>query len=214
MSRPDCVKLREAFDHKEAKSLEAALKSACSGEPNFMKACLTLISGDLSQCPLGSDKEPDEDEHDMAVAGARARTAAESHFNRQQVVERGEKLRKDGNINEEDELPSFDYENSGARSNDIVTLSQALKDAETVREELDRFKETIKDEILATRETWLAIHSHCYETETWIGTLRSQVSNLRLFDVRRGDPLESTSGAPGGSLSKTGRSSSASKRKV
>ena len=44
-------------------------------------------------------------------------------------------------------------------------LSAALKEAEECRDALDRFKDIVKDEIIATKETYFAIHSHCYETE-------------------------------------------------
>ena len=47
----------------------------------------------------------------------------------------------------------------------IAELSAALKEAEECRDALDRFKDIVKDEIIATKETYFAIHSHCYETE-------------------------------------------------
>jgi hypothetical protein len=142
--------------------------------------------------PLGADKEPWEDEMEIAQAGARAREASESHYNRQAVFEKGEQLRKAaaGSGGDDDDVPSFDYEGR-CRTNDVNQLAAALKEVEDVKEQLDKFKETVKDEIIATKETYFAIHSHCYETETWIGTLRSHVSNLRLFDTRRDAPAAS-----------------------
>ena len=47
-------------------------------------------------------------------------------------------------------------------------LSAALKEAEECRDALDRFKDIVKDEIIATKETYFAIHSHCYETEVCV----------------------------------------------
>lgn len=184
LSRPECQKLREAYDKSDfGRSLEASLKASLSSESNFQKACLNLVTGDLSMCPLGSDKEPHEDEADLNLAGKRARETAEDHYNRQKVFDRGELLKKEMKISDDDEIPSFDLDKRN--SSDIKELTDALEELESLRETLDRLKETIKEEIIATKETYFAIHSHCYETETVIGLLRSHVSNLKLYDVRR-----------------------------
>ena len=58
LSRPECVKLREAYDNNKeicggGRSLEAALKAATTSEPNFFRACQTLMSGDNTLTPLG-----------------------------------------------------------------------------------------------------------------------------------------------------------------
>jgi len=64
LSRPDCVKLRDAYDRIfSSSSLDAKLRHTLH-KGHFQKACLDLISGDTSITPTGSDNEPEDDERE------------------------------------------------------------------------------------------------------------------------------------------------------
>ena len=61
----------------------------------------------------------------------------------------------------------------------------------------------MKDEIIATKQTYFAISSANYESEMWIGTLRSHISNLRGFDTKRNLVAQKEGGGGGISKSKS-----------
>ena len=65
-----------------------------SGESNFMKACLTLVSGDMTHSPLGSDREAGEDEKAVIGAGIRCRETAERAYKRKDIMDKGEVSQK------------------------------------------------------------------------------------------------------------------------
>lgn len=226
VARWECVKVKEAFDLAQGdkgRGLEASLRNALSSEAHFLRACLALISGDLSQCPMGSDREKGEDEIEVAKAGVRARAVAEENYKRQAVFEKGEAIRNAANaakkkgakkdketssnndgvasdpgsgttspvvsaaavaLDDDEEIPNFVLD-ARCKGNDILELTAAAKEAEEVDEQLTRFRETVKDEIIATKESYMAISSHCYETETWIGVLRNHINCLKAFNERR-----------------------------
>jgi hypothetical protein len=188
VARWECVKIREAYDKADyGRTLDASLKVACTSEQNFLRALMLLICGDLSMTPLGSDKELGEDEMDVANAGNRARIVAVEQYDRQSIFEKGDKLRKlnDTSNGAEDDIPNFDLDER-TRSNDPVELTAAMKELDEVKTQLDTFKETVKDEVIAIKESYFAISSHCYETETWIGLLRSHIRALRDYEMQRG----------------------------
>lgn len=100
LARWECVKLREAYDHQAAvkgggKTLEFELKKVIVTEPNFLRACLSLIMGDKSLTPLGSDAEAGEDEMAIQKGGTRAREAAEQKYRKKEFFERGEEIEKE-----------------------------------------------------------------------------------------------------------------------
>ncbi len=190
------MKIREAFDKAASntgRSLDASFRACCSGETHYLQALLCLISGDMSESPLGSDKEEGEDEEDAVRAGTRARETAFANYRKQDVFERGESLRKTlkkeksayfGTDPDNDEIPNFVLDDR-ARSTDVQVLFAIQQEANDVQEALDSFKDTVKDEVLAMKESYFAITSHCYETETWIGILRGHVRCLKKFNDNR-----------------------------
>jgi hypothetical protein len=185
VTRWECVKIREAYDKADyGRSLDAALKVACTSEPNFLRALLLLISGDVAMNPIGSDKELGEDEKDASAAGNRSRQMALEQYDKQAVFEKGDKLRKasDSTGGQEEDIPNFDMDDR-TRTNDVVVLSAAMKELDEVKAQLDSFKETVRDEIVAIKESYFAIHSHCYETETWIGLIRNHIRALRDYEI-------------------------------
>ena len=182
LSRWEWVRVREAYDKADyGRTLDASLKNACSSEPNFARALQLLYCGEVMLCPVGTDKELGEDEADVTNAGNRARLVSLEQYDRQSVFEKGDKLRRaGGDATADDDIPNFDM-NEKCRSNEVSVLSAALKELEEVKNQLDTLKETAKDEIVAIKESYFAISSHCYETETWIGLLKSHVKSLKTF---------------------------------
>lgn len=89
-----------------------------------------------------------------------------------------------GEEDDVDEIPNIKRDDR-FDSDDIVILSSALKEAEGVCDELDGFKKSIKEDVLASKENHFALDCHCHEAETWIAILRGHNASLRNFKERR-----------------------------
>jgi hypothetical protein len=189
-ARWECAKIREAYDKGGyGRSLEAAFKYCCSSEPNFLRALTLLISGEASLTPMGSDRELGEDEHEATKAGRRARIAAEERYEKKRIIAAGEEIykgRRSGVSSlfsgdpENEDIPNFEI-SAKCRSSDMAELTSSLRQAQEVDEKLDCFKDELKDELLAIKENYFAVCSHCYEMETWIAIFRGHVRCLKTF---------------------------------
>lgn len=186
-------KIKEAYDKGgHGRTLEASLKVHCSSEPLLLKALMLMISGDNTLSPLGSDREQGEDESEATRAGRRARLAATEKYNKKSVIAKGTELLKQNKSSvgimfgdaDDDDIPNFAII-SAYRSNDIVDLTTGLRKAESVLEAINSLKDNLMDEIQSLKESYWAIISHCYETETWLSILRNHVKNIKAFNSRR-----------------------------
>jgi hypothetical protein len=227
LSRWECAKVKEAYDRGgNGKTLEQALKTVLKG--HYLMCCLTLISGDLSLSPLGSDKEEGEDEAEAEKEGERARKVAEVNYRKERMMERGEQILRDGRYyrrgggggggggshrghdddddgddnNEEDEYQSFYWDIVKGRFMDMGKLVAQVEDARDALQSVMRYKTRLIDEIAGTKDVYFAITKHCYETETWIRILSTHVKCLTDFVARR-DKAAAIGGQGVGSQKKT-----------
>lgn len=94
MSRPDCVKVKLAYNRLGFKrTLDEAFRVVLKGQTNYMNACLMLISEDMSLTPLGTDKELQEEEIEIGREAERLVDAEISNqYNRTTMMEKGEMI--------------------------------------------------------------------------------------------------------------------------
>ncbi len=57
----------------------------------------------------------------IAIAGVRARETAEEHYKRQEVYEKGERLRKERSATDDEDVPNFDYDGKAKSSDPLVS---------------------------------------------------------------------------------------------
>jgi len=95
LSRWECAEVRKRFDKAggSKKTLEVAIKNNVK-DKHYQQALLLLISGDLSQAPMASDREEGEDEAEVIKEGDRARKLAEDAYNSKKTAERGKQHSK------------------------------------------------------------------------------------------------------------------------
>lgn len=94
LSRPDCVKVKLAYNRLGFKrTLDEAIRTTLKSQPNYMNACLMLISEDMSMTPLGTDKELEEEELEIGREAERLVDAdVGNQYNRATMVEKGEAI--------------------------------------------------------------------------------------------------------------------------
>ena len=93
MSRPHCVRLRDAYNRLAFKRpLDEALKATLKGQANYLLACQILISDDMSLTPLGSDKEIEHEEIEVGREADRQVAAVMNQYKKEKVIERGEAI--------------------------------------------------------------------------------------------------------------------------
>ena len=92
LSRPDCIRLKDAYDRGDYKrTLEQALKSSLT-KGNLQKAFLDLITSDPKSNPVGTDREFDEEVKAAVGEGERAKKLAESNYKQSTTIQRGDSL--------------------------------------------------------------------------------------------------------------------------
>lgn len=92
LSRPDCVRLRDAYDRIfDGRSLDATIKQTLH-KGHFQKACSDLISGDNSITPTGSDNEPEDDDREADREAERLVQVDIINYKQDKVISRGEQL--------------------------------------------------------------------------------------------------------------------------
>jgi hypothetical protein len=193
-SRWECAKIRDAYDKGNyGRNLEAAFKYSFSSETSLQRALTLLISGDSSLNPMGSDREQGDDEAEATRAGKRARTAADEKYDKKRTQAMGEEAYKERRSGvaglfsadpDNEDVPNFVLD-AKSRSNDLVELTIALRQATEISEMLVSFKDNVKDEVVAMRENFLAVTSHCYEMETWIAIYKGHIKALKQFNEVR-----------------------------
>jgi hypothetical protein len=88
------VKVKLAYNRLGFKrTLDEAIRTILKSQPNYMNACLMLISEDMSLTPLGSDKELEEEELEVGREAERLVDAEiGNQYNRATMVEKGEAI--------------------------------------------------------------------------------------------------------------------------
>jgi len=87
-SRVDGSRIRDVYLDKFKRSLDEDIKHAIK-QGSYSQALLNLISGDLSQTTLGSDKELGEDDMDNAREGDRQKAFVEKSYKDTKTIEKG-----------------------------------------------------------------------------------------------------------------------------
>jgi hypothetical protein len=183
------------------------LKTVLKG--HYQLACLTLISGDASANPLGSDKEEGEDEYEAEREGDRARKMAEVNYHPGRIMEYGDRVLRDqryqrgrGNGDDSEDSPDgegeyqhFYWDMVKGRFMDPGRLMAVFEDARDALTSIRQYRTRLVDEIIGIRDVYFAIIKHCFETEAWIRILSNHVKCLTDFVARRD---KAAGGAPGG----------------
>eukprot|EP01038_Epipyxis_sp_PR26KG_P011047 gene11047-14832_t len=205
ISRPECLKLKEAFNrlyHRSTgKTLENHIKSILKSQANYQLACLTLLSEDMSLTPLGTDKEISEIEFDIDSEAERAKEAAISNYNKDDTIAKGEiiiqtkqksKNKNDDNNGNNDEMNDDISDEERAldffwdpKQGIFITSTSKLQakyhQCELAVKAATSLGERLGDEITAIKDIYFSILKHRHETDVWNRNLNRDIANVKLF---------------------------------
>jgi hypothetical protein len=175
---------------------------------NFLKACLSIISGeknlvaDATLFPLGSDREESEDQAEIARDGDRYSSNSTAVVVLMTSMDHGvctccramqnslnmynaEKVRALGHpITDEFEIPPWNAQTKlFAAYDEVSELYDSFKKAQL---QMPSYRESISDDIVAKKDIYFAMVKHCYETEAWIRVYNGHIKSLQAFVANRG----------------------------
>ena len=182
LHRSECIQIRKKFDVKYSSTPMGTMLKSAVKDKLLLQALSNLIDENESNTPMG-DLEDGEDLLTVSREGDRAMEHSVSNYRENLIMAKGQEFMGSSEYQRhhlEDDLTHFNLPialnvmSLAGLQNTLEELTDAVHLAERV---LDRLFEEINEQKVALFTT----EKHCYEAETWIGLINSQITSLKNY---------------------------------